>query len=355
MITLTHGNMFDVDVEVLVNTVNTVGVMGRGVALQFKSLFPANYSEYAKVCRQGMLHPGDVLVHRVPKPGLPRFIFNVATKKHWRGASRIEYVAKGLIGIISNLRETGARSIALPPLGCGLGGLEWVEVLPLIERAFSEVPEVQALVYEPADGQNLRNSKRKPPRPNLTKNRAALLALMQRYLDTGYDYALTLLEVQKLAYLMQEAGHALKLNFRAHFYGPYADNLQNVLNTINGHFIEGVADGSNSPSREVTLLPDAVKEASELLASDPSAQARLERVASLINGFDTPFGMELLTTVHWVAMHGPTPAQSPAAAYAAVRAWNERKATIVKLGHVEAAWLRLSEQGWLRRAPSEPN
>jgi O-acetyl-ADP-ribose deacetylase (regulator of RNase III) len=349
MISLTRGNMFDVEVEALVNTVNTVGIMGRGVALQFKKAYPANFREYVAACKAGALKAGGVLTHEVPGGTHPRFILNVATKEHWRGNSRLEYIERGLAGLVAEVERLGIRTIAMPPLGCGLGGLRWADVYPRIQQAFTRVPDVRVLVFEPAGEQPITTGPLTTKRPNMTSGRAVLLALMQRYLATGYEYALTLLEVQKLAYFMQEAGQPLKLEFKKLHYGPYADNLQKVLNHIDGHFIEGNADGSNKPERVINLQPDAVKEAAQVLKEDQSAEDRLERVARLIDGFDTPFGMELLATVHWVAAHEGHPASSSAEAHARIAKWNARKARLIKQGHVDAAWGRLVSENWLQQ------
>jgi O-acetyl-ADP-ribose deacetylase (regulator of RNase III) len=346
MVETLRGNIFDVEAEALVNTVNTVGVMGRGVALQFKKAYPENFRLYAQACRAGTLVPGGVLTYTLGKFKSPQYIFNVATKQHWRGNSRLEYIERGLAELVREVRRLKIRSIAMPPLGCGLGGLRWEDVYPRIVQAFEDLPNVRVLVFEPAGeahGKSIRNATK---RPNMTPGRAVLLALMGRYLATGYEYALTLLEIQKLAYFMQAAGQVLRLNFRKLHYGPYADNLQKVLNHIDGHFIEGVADGSNRPEREITLLPSAAAAAAEALQGDNEAAARLEKVARLIEGFDTPFGMELLATVHWVATHdGATTIDE---AYERVARWNPRKAQLMKRGHVANAWARLSRDGWLQ-------
>jgi len=350
MIELVRGNLLDAEAEALVNTVNTVGVMGRGIALQFKKAFPENFREYASACKAHNLKPGGILTHFMGGFSLPRYLINVATKEHWRGNSRMEYVEHGLEELAREVARLRIRSVAVPPLGCGLGGLEWGQVYPRIVRAFEQMPDVRVLVYEPA-GATTSERLRNTPRPSMTPGRAVILSLMQRYLATGYEYALSLLEVQKLAYFMQEAGQPLRLSFLKHHYGPYANGLQKVLNHIDGHFIEGIADGSNKPETVITLLPNAAIDAQSSLEADAKAKARLERVAALIDGFDTPFGMELLATVHWVATHESPASTTPLDAFAAIQRWNSRKAKLIKQGHVEAAWSRLNEQGWFASKP----
>jgi hypothetical protein len=182
-------------------------------------------------------------------------------------------------------------------------------------------------------------------RPAMTTSRAAILGLMGRYSSTSYEYRLSLVEVQKLAYFLQEAGEPLRLQFKAHFYGPYADNLRKALRNIEGHYTRGLADGKNSPETPLELLPGALEEAEAHLAAQPASLVRLERVARLIDVFETPFGMELLSTVHWVMHHSPD-ATDVTTVLAAVQHWSDRKRSQMKAGHIEAAWKRLREQGW---------
>jgi hypothetical protein len=180
----------------------------------------------------------------------------------------------------------------------------------------------------------------------MTASRAAIIALMGRYLATSYGYRLSLVEVQKLAYFLQEAGEPLKLQFKAHFYGPYADDLRKALRNIEGHYTRGLADGKNSPETPLEILPGVLEAAESVVAQMPASLARFERVARLIDGFETPFGMELLGTVHWLANH-ETRASRPDAVVANVRGWNARKRSQMKEGHILAAFARLREQEWM--------
>jgi O-acetyl-ADP-ribose deacetylase (regulator of RNase III) len=151
MIESGSGDLLDADVEALVNTVNTVGVMGKGLALQFKRRFPANFATYAAACRRGEVEIGRMLVVETEEPTGPRYIINFPTKKHWRDPSRLEYVTAGLSALVDEVRARGIRSIAVPPLGCGNGGLAWSDVEPLIERAVAGLPEVRVMVFPPSD------------------------------------------------------------------------------------------------------------------------------------------------------------------------------------------------------------
>jgi len=344
-----RGNLLAADVDALVNTVNTEGVMGKGLALQFKKAFPENFAEYARACKAGQVKTGQVYIVR--RLASPRFIINFPTKKHWRQPSRIEYVRDGLRELVRQVDALAIKSIAVPPLGCGNGGLDWPTVRNLIANAFSSLPEVRVVLFEPAEAPSADQIIDRRAKPSMTPARAAVLALMGKYVETGYEYRLSLVEVQKLAYFLQVAGEDLKLEFAAHHYGPYADNLRKALRNIEGHYTRGIGDGKNKPETPIELLPGAVSEARAFLAERPETLARLDRVSALIEGFETPFGMELLGTVHWVMQHEAC-TDDVDSAIAAVHAWSERKRSQMKDGHVRAAWTRLQEQGWAGAGPS---
>lgn len=344
MLEFTRGNLLDADAEALVNTVNCVGVMGKGIALQFKQAFPENYEEYRKACKAEQLSPGSVLVHSTGLFGNPRYIINFPTKKHWRGNSRIEDITSGLHALLDAILRLEIKSVAVPPLGCGYGGLRWTDVRPLIERAFESRPEVRVLVFEPAGAPRPADRPVRTTKPKLTRARALYLMLMEQY--AAIDFKRTLLEFQKLAYFLQASGEPLRLRFSEGPYGPYADNLNKVLETLEGHYSTGY-EGSREPDREIEPRPGAVAEAREFLGHDEAAEQRLGNVSRLIDGFETPYGMELLSTVHWVAAQEEAPARSVSEAVEKVRGWNTRKEQLFTPEHVEVAWNRLCEQGWL--------
>jgi hypothetical protein len=186
----------------------------------------------------------------------------------------------------------------------------------------------------------------------LTTESAALIKLMDAY--AALDYSRTLLEVQKLAYFLQAAGEPLRLRYETGHYGPYAENLNKVLEVMEGHFMRGYGD-SQKPYTEIELLPGAVDAATAFLADKPESRQRLEQVVDLIEGFETPYGMELLASVHWAAHHASNgfakPAGSSAEAGERVRTWNACKARLFKTEHVTAAWQQLDSAGWLSAEP----
>jgi O-acetyl-ADP-ribose deacetylase (regulator of RNase III) len=347
MIKFVTGNLFDAKVDALVNTVNTAGVMGKGLALQFKKAFPANSKAYEAACQQGEVEIGKMFVFDAGGIVLPRYIINFPTKKHWRSPSKLEYVEQGLGALIEVIRDRQIRSIAIPPLGAGLGGLDWSKVRSVIERALAVLTDVEVLVFEPNGAPPAEAMRNETKKPKMTPGRAAVLSLMSRYLVPGYDYRLSLLEVQKLAYFLQVAGEPLRLNYQAHHYGPYADNLRHVLHHIEGHYVRGFGDGQNKPETPLELMDGAASEAEAFLTSSGESETRLRKVADLIEGYETPFGMELLSTVHWVATHDEDAARSDDAAVTAVHVWNTRKATTMKPEHVRTAWNHLRARGWI--------
>lgn len=344
MIELTQGNILEADAEALVNTVNCAGYMGKGIALQFKQAYPENFRAYERACRAQEVQPGRMFTVATGRMVNPKYIINFPTKRHWRGASRIEDIRAGLQALVQEVKRLGVQSVAVPPLGCGNGWLNWWEVQPMIEQALQTMADVRVLLFEPRGAPDAKAMPVRTERPNMTPGRALIIRLMKEYAALGYSR--TLLEIQKLAYFLQEAGEPLRLRYEAGLYGPYAANLNKVLERIEGHFIRGYGD-SQKPDAEIELLPDAVKESEAFLANRQESNARLHRVVDLIDGFETPYGMELLSTVHWVARHKKPRATDTDEAVDAVHAWSDRKRLMFKPDHIRIAWQRLQEQGWL--------
>ena len=344
MIELAQGNLLEADAEALVNTVNCEGYMGKGIALQFKQAYPENFRAYERACHAHEVQPGRMFTVATGQMVNPQYIINFPTKRHWRGASRIEDIRAGLKALVQEVKRLGIQSIAVPPLGCGNGWLNWWEVRPSIEQALQAVPDVRVLLFEPRGAPDAKAMPVRTQRPKMTPGRALVIKLMQGYAALGYSR--TLLEIQKLAYFLQEAGEPLRLRYEAGLYGPYAANLNKVLERIEGHFIRGYGD-SQTPETEIELLPHTIEEAEAFLAGRQDSSARLQRVADLIDGFETPYGMELLSTVHWVARHQKPSVTNADEAVAAVHAWSDRKRQMFKSDHIRVAWQRLQKQGWL--------
>ena len=337
------GDLLAEDAEALVNTVNCVGVMGRGIALQFKKAFPGNFRAYAKACKRGEVRPGRMFVFETGQLANPRYIINFPTKRHWRGNSRIEDVQAGLQDLATVIHERDIRSIAVPPLGSGLGGLEWSDVRPRIERALGEFDNLDVVVFEPSGPPEPERMARSREEPRMTPGRAALVGLMDQYLKGLLDPHVTLLEVHKLMYFMQAAGERLKLRFAKGLYGPYAENLRHVLNEVEGHFISGYADGGDKPDKWLELVPGAAENAARVLRGSRGTRERFDRVTDLVDGFESAFGLELLSTVHWVLAHDAPASRDDLVAL--VYAWNERKRRFSPR-QINLAADVLTDKGW---------
>lgn len=145
------GNILTEDVEALVNTVNCVGIMGKGIALQFKKTFPENFYAYAVACKKSEVKPGHMFVFATDQLWNPHYIINFPTKRHWRNMSNLLDIKTGLEALILEIQSLNIQSIAIPPLGCGNGGLDWLKVRPLIEQALSPLQDVQIIIFEPAN------------------------------------------------------------------------------------------------------------------------------------------------------------------------------------------------------------
>ena len=235
----------------------------------------------------------------------------------------MEDIEAGLDGTGEVIRAKGIRSIAIPPLGSGLGGLDWAEVRPRIEAGLRPLAGVQVFVYEPKGAPASDTMVHSREVPKMTPGRAALVELMHRYLHGLLDPFVTLLEVHKLMYFMQVAGEPLRLKYKQAPYGPYAENLRHVLRAIDGHLIAGYDDGGDAPDKPLTLVPGAAEDAAAFLAQHADSRARFDKVAALVEGFESPFGLELLSTVHWVMTNDQVRTLDDVVAH--TYAWNVRK------------------------------
>ncbi len=336
MIIYKKGNLLEDPSEALVNTVNTVGVMGKGIALQFKQAFPEVFHEYEKSSKKNEVKIGKMHVVETNSLVGPKYIINFPTKQHWREKSKIGYIVDGLKALKKVIKEKDIQSIAIPPLGCGNGGLKWSIVKPLIEEALQDVP-INIHVYEPFGSPKVDKIKIGTKRPRMTKSRALLLASMDQYKEPGYR--LSLLEVQKIAYFLQESGEPLNLDFQKNKYGPYAENLNFVLQRLEGHFIRGYGDRNRNA--EIYLIDSAGKRAREYLANNEEETQRLQKMSRIIKGFENPYGVELLSTVHWILKTSQPATEEEL--IMEVQNWNERKKQLFPSKHIKKAYRHLKE------------
>ncbi len=344
MIEYKTGDIITEEAEALVNTVNCVGIMGRGIALQFKNAFPENFKSYAAACKRNEVQPGRMFVFETGQLTNPRYIINFPTKRHWRGKSRIEDITAGLAALAEEIRSRNIRSIAIPPLGSGLGGLDWSDVRPRIEATLSEFSDLNVVIFEPSDASAKTRVNRSSDVPKMTAGRAALVGLIHRYLGGLLDPFITLLEVHKLMYFMQNAGEPLRLSYTKGIYGPYAENLRHVLKAVEGHLVCGYAEAGDAPDKQLQLVPGALVDAISFLKNRAETKARLERVSNLVEGFESPFGLELLSTVHWVVSKEQI--QTVDDMVGRIYAWNDRKKQFSRRQIALAVGV-LSRKGWI--------
>jgi O-acetyl-ADP-ribose deacetylase (regulator of RNase III) len=334
MIEYRHGNLLESGAEALVNTVNEVGVMGKGVALLFRDAYPANTEAYQEAVRAGDVHVGRMFVTEHRSPAGPKWIINFPTKKHWRNPSKLEWVRDGLRDLVRVITEKKIRSVALPPVGCGSGGLEWAVVKREIEGELGGLNDIDILVFEPTDSSPVA-----PARAGLdalTPAGALIVELVRRYAILGLDC--TNLEVQKLAWFLDRAVQTLRLpdlldlRFEAKKYGPYADRLRHLLDSLDGSYLHCEKRLSFAGPLDLMWFDDGRRQAvASFLRSERAARylPALERVTSVIDGFESPLGMELLATVDWLLAHDAV-APNRAAVKEALRHWPGGKAAAAR-------------------------
>ncbi len=308
MIKLLQGNLLDAQAEALVNTVNTVGVMGKGIALMFKEAFPENFRAYEAAVKRDEVRVGHMFVTENRTLGGPQWLVNFPTKKHWRQPSKLEWIRDGLKDLRRVVEEKGIRSIALPPLGCGNGGLDWSDVRPEIERELGPLCDVEVWVFEPTG--KYQNVAKRTGVMKLTPARALVAEMIRRYWVLGIEC--TYLEVQKLCWFLERTIHELAaddfldLRFVADKYGPYSDRLRHLLNGLDGSYLHCDKRLSDAGPSDTIWFDEERRPFVELYLKQKyslSLRTILDRTAELIDGFESPLGLELLSTVDWLIVN----------------------------------------------------
>lgn len=341
MITYINKNILLSDAEALVNTVNTVGIMGKGIALQFKEKFPLNFKLYEKACRNNEVRIGKMFTTETGQLTNPKYIINFPTKKDWRGNARLEYIHEGLDDLVKTIKERNILSVTLPPLGCGNGGLDWNDVKPLMEQKLLPLADsVSIEIIEPGHHSYARTTKAEAP--PLTKPRAIVLALADTYSVLGFD--ISHLEIQKLAYFMQEMGQTdLKLNYTKGAYGPYATNLKHLLVYLEGYYIKGqIRFQDMKPVDPLQLSEDKLQKVRDYLRENLSKEEkeRLRLVEDFIKGFESPYGLELLSTVLWAKKDIASATSQQVIQY--IHKWSDRKRELMQPEQIEIALKRIN-------------
>lgn len=299
MIKYLTGDMLDSTAQALVNTVNTVGVMGKGIALQFKNQFPNNYKIYKEACKDKKLKIGDLLVTEGESLlSGKKIIINFPTKTHWRYPSEYEYIEKGLTALVNVIQERKIQSIAIPPLGSGNGGLDWTRVRTMIENQLQGV-DCTIYLYEPT---HAIKETLKQERVKLTPARAMMLSVLYDLVRNGEfvsEFA-----AEKVAYFLQRFGakDSFKLEFKPNFYGPYSGKVRHVLYHLNGSYVMGYSAKDKKPFEELSLIMDAEKEVNAFLESVDNQQYKevVSKTKKFLSGYYSPFGLELLSTIDFI-------------------------------------------------------
>lgn len=360
MIIEANGDLLHADVDALVNTVNCVGVMGKGIALQFKRRYPNVFKAYEKACRRGEVEIGRMFVVPTGELSGPGYVINFPTKKHWRSPSSLKYIELGLEDLRRVIRELGLRSIAIPPLGSGNGGLNWHEVEPLIVSALADIEDLDVQLFAPTTGHRAvvaRQSVR------MTWGRAVMLNLLRSYVEQRQAlepwedlHGASHLEIQKLMYFADVIEPRLALAFAPGRYGPYSERVRHLIQGMEGSLLAGFGDGSGkalalepiAPTQQALGQLDAY-----LAAGNEDVESLTDSVLHLIAGFEGPYGVELLASTHWVAVHEDAASERDAAS--AVRNWTRRKGRIYTDDHVATALEHLQLAEALPGATSGPS
>jgi O-acetyl-ADP-ribose deacetylase (regulator of RNase III) len=305
MIMFRQGNLLEARAEALVNTVNTVGVMGKGIALMFKEAFPENFRAYEQASKRKEVQIGRMFVIENLALSGPRWLINFPTKKHWRQPSKLEWIVEGLQDLRRVIEEKGIKSVALPPLGCGNGGLDWSDVRPEIERVLRPLESVEIVVFEPTA--KYQNVAKPTGVSTLTPARALVAEMVRRYWVLGIEC--TYLEVQKLGWFLERTiqqiniDDPLDLRFSADKYGPYSDRLRHLLNGLDGSYLHCDKRLSDAGPLDTIWFDEGRRAYMDLYLKQPEHRSLLEvldRTAEVIDGFESPLGMELLATVDWL-------------------------------------------------------
>ncbi|MCE5178554.1 MAG: phosphatase [Bacteroidetes bacterium GWD2_45_23] len=340
MIKTVEGDMMHSGAEALVNTVNTVGVMGKGIALQFKEAFPNNSKSYIEACKRKELEPGKLLVIWDENLELgKKLIINFPTKIHWRHPSKYEYIEKGLTALRQLLLQQNIKSVAIPPLGSGNGGLDWKRVKPMIEQALSGL-DTLIMIYEPNAAIKTILQKQETKRDvHLTPARAALLYTLFAFESMG-EYS-SLFAANKLAYFLQRKGQKLNLKFQPHYYGPYAIGVEKVLYHLNGVYLKGMEQGQAKPFEPLQLNYEKWNEVNHYVNRQLNSEdaQRVKSLISFLSDYTSELSLEILATVDFILAQNPN--YTVDEVMQSIRNWNIRKSELFKYEYVKTSYYYL--------------
>ena len=336
--------MLEADTEALVNTVNTVGVMGKGIALQFKERFPMNFKIYANACKNGEMQVGKMLVVKENTFNGEKIIINFPTKTEWFKKSQYSYIEDGLKDLAKVIEEYNIKSIAIPPLGCGNGGLKWEKVKPMMDKYLGQLTNVTIQVYEPNDAvKEILQKEAVKKEVGLTAARAMLLYALFKYEKLGE--VATIFSANKLAYFLQKSGEPMRLQFVPYKYGPYAQAIEKVLYALNGKYLTGMEQMKARAFEPLQLNYKTYDEVEKYINTNLSLdqKQRLESVFTIIDGFETTLSLEILSSAHFLICENPKLTEDQL--FEKIQDWNERKKNLVTKEYINIAMEHLHNYG----------
>jgi len=335
------GNLLEAETEALVNTVNTVGIMGKGIALQFKEQFPQNFKLYAAACKKGEVQIGRMLVVKELTTSGEKIIINFPTKTEWFKKSQYRYIEEGLEDLVRVIKEYEIKSIAVPPLGCGNGGLKWDNIKMLMDKYLGNIEGVDILVYEPNDAvKEILQKEQKKKDVELKPGRAMLLYALFQYEKFG-EIA-TVFAANKLAYFLQKSGEALKLNFVPYTYGPYAQAIEKVLYSLNGKYLHGLEQMKAGPFEPLKLNYDKYDEVKDYIRKylTQEQKQRLTDLFRIINGFESTLSLEILASIDYLLFENSK--LDVDQLLEKIQSWNSRKKALIDKEYIEIALKHLN-------------
>jgi len=325
MIQYKNDNLLESEAEALVNTVNTVGIMGKGIALQFKNQYPNNYKLYKQACKLNEVKVGKMFVTEESSLlGGKKTIINFPTKTDWRKPSEYEYIELGLRDLVEIIKEKKIKSVAIPPLGAGNGGLDWNRVKTLMEQYLKDI-DCTIFIYQP---NSIVLEVLKKERVKLTPARAMLLSVLFDLVKNGEF--VSEFTSEKIAYFLQRFGaqEEFKLEFQPNFYGPYSGKVKHVLYYLNGSYISGYSSKDKKPFDELEIMLDAEKDVNEYLENNENKKYNdiVKNTKAFLSGFYADFGLELLSTIDFIMMDKNTKSINEIVSY--LEKWSDRKKTM---------------------------
>ena len=299
MISYTTGDLLKSEAQALVNTVNTEGVMGKGLALQFKSAFPENYKIYRNACKKGQFSVGQMLItEEIDIFGNRKLIINFPTKTTWRKPSEYEYIHQGLVVLRQEIQNRGIKSIAIPPLGSRNGGLDWNRVRQMIETELADL-DCNIMLYQPTEQilDRLEDEKVK-----LTPARAMLLDVLCDLVANGEfvsEFA-----SEKIVYFLQRfnAEKIFNLQFNKAPYGPYSGKVRYVLRYLNGSYVMGLCELQQKPFEPLFIVSGTEQIVREYLDREEhkSYKEIANKVKDFLGAYYSNFSLELLSTMDFL-------------------------------------------------------